>query len=36
MEHKNLVLGTPNLAIDSDVTTDNVTTILIHDQAFVS
>ncbi len=36
MEHKNLVLGTPGLAKDSHVTTNNATTIWIHDQAFAS
>ncbi len=35
-EHKNLVLGTPGLATDSHVTTNNAITIWIHDQAFAS
>ncbi len=35
-EYKNLVLGTPGLAIGSHVTTDNATTIWIHNQVFAS
>lgn len=35
-EHKNLMLRSPDLAIGSHITTNNIFTIWIHEQTFVS